>query len=445
MKRLPVGPLAAAIATALTLPVMFASPVSAATFYVKPDGSGDVPTIQDGVYAATSGDTLLLADGTFSGDGNRDVRIIGMSLTVRSESGDPDLCIIDCGGSASENHLAFDIEYDGTPPVLLRDITVRGGYSTSAGAVYVGHESAQGKAAIQNCVFTDNTSVWSGGAILVIDDCTADLWGCRFTANSATTGAAVYALWNSNTVFDECTFSDNSATEGGAVDLYDGAAVFSDCTFSGNMATDYGGALYAQGGAQADFHTCILADNHAPGGGGAVYLEESNSLMTDCISLKNEAIADGVGGSIGLTGESSAVIMTSTFVADSSGQAVIWVGPEAALTLDRSIIAFGRYASAVYCFDPADNPALTCCDIYGNEFGDWIGCIAGQAGLNDNFSLDPEFCDIPTGDLTVEDCSPCLAAHSSCGEDVGAGGMGCNCGEATWPSTWGIIKAQFGR
>jgi predicted outer membrane repeat protein len=442
MKRLSVGPLAAAIATALTLFVMFASPVSAATFYVKPDGSGDVSTIQDGVDAAASGDTLLFADGTFSGDGNRDVHVYGISIAVRSESSDPDLCIIDCGGSVSENHFAFDIRYDGTPPVLLRDITIQGGYSV-AGAVYVSHESAQGKAAIQNCVFTNNTCIWSGGALLVTNDCTADVWGCRFISNSATTGAAIYSMWNTSVVFDECTFSDNSATKGGAVDLENGAAVFHDCTFSGNTATDYGGAVYAQDGSQANFHACTLANNCAPYGGGALYLYGSNSIMTDCISLRNKAIADGAGGSIGLVGESSIAITTSTFVADSSGQAVMWVGPDAVLTLGRSIIAFGRHASAIHCFDPGDNPVLTCCDIYGNEVGDWADCIAGQAGINDNFSLDPKFCDIPTGDLTVEDCSPCLAAYSSCGEDVGARGMGCGCGEAAQPSTWGAIKGKF--
>ena len=88
-------------------------------------------------------------------------------------------------------------------------------------------------------------------------------------------------------------------------------------------------------------------------------------------------------------------------------------------------------------------PVLACCNIFGNEYGDWTGCIAGQAGINGNISQDPRFCDIPTGNVTVEDCSPCLAANNDCGQDIGAEVQGCLCGEATVPTTWGSIKALY--
>ena len=68
---------------------------------------------------------------------------------------------------------------------------------------------------------------------------------------------------------------------------------------------------------------------------------------------------------------------------------------------------------------------LTCCDIYGNAGGDWVGCIADQYGINGNISEDPLFCDLPGGDLHLNENSPCAAPQQpTCGQ-IGALGIGC--------------------
>ena len=40
-------------------------------------------TIQDGVNAASNGDTVLVAPGTYTGDGNRDISLFGKRITLR--------------------------------------------------------------------------------------------------------------------------------------------------------------------------------------------------------------------------------------------------------------------------------------------------------------------------------------------------------------------------
>ena len=69
---------------------------NARTWYVLPDGSGDAPTIRAAVDSAADGDVVELASGYFMGEGNKDVDFLGKAITIRSETGDPSTCTMDC-------------------------------------------------------------------------------------------------------------------------------------------------------------------------------------------------------------------------------------------------------------------------------------------------------------------------------------------------------------
>jgi hypothetical protein len=63
-------------------------------------------TIQEGIDDASNGDIVLVADGIYTGGGNRDIDFYGKAITVRSFNG-PDVCIIDCQGTAEETIADF--------------------------------------------------------------------------------------------------------------------------------------------------------------------------------------------------------------------------------------------------------------------------------------------------------------------------------------------------
>lgn len=114
--------------------------------------------------------------------------------------------------------------------------------------------------------------------------------------------------------------------------------------------------------------------------------------------------------------------------------------------VERCVFAFGRSFGVIAC-SPGSQASLICCDIFGNELGDWTGCAAQQLGVNGNFSADPLFCDIATRDLRVASCSPCVPGYHpdgyDCGGMVGALGIGCECGQPTEPTSWGAIKSLY--
>jgi len=113
------------------------------------------------------------------------------------------------------------------------------------------------------------------------------------------------------------------------------------------------------------------------------------------------------------------------------------------LGIANTIIAFSQDGEAVYCHG-GSNPTLTCCDVYGNEGGDWVGCIEDQYGINGNISEDPLFCDPENEDFTLHCISPCAPftpPNPEC-DLIGAWPIGCG-GTPTVATTWGGVKALF--
>ena len=112
----------------------------------------------------------------------------------------------------------------------------------------------------------------------------------------------------------------------------------------------------------------------------------------------------------------------------------------ASALIENCIIAFGAGGRAIDCYFDS-SATLSCTDVYGNTHGDWVGCIEAQQHVQDNFSLDPLFCDAEGGDLTLDVPSPCCAENNQACGLVGAWDIGCD--TPVDHTSWGALKAMF--
>jgi len=118
---------------------------------------GDQPTMQTGINASMDGDTVLVADGVYTGDGNRDIGFYGKAIVVKSEYG-PESCIINCSGSESDPHRGFYFNWQGGNGIL-DGFTVTNGWTANGGAIYCYHSSL----IIRNNIIINNTAERGGG------------------------------------------------------------------------------------------------------------------------------------------------------------------------------------------------------------------------------------------------------------------------------------------
>ena len=427
------------------------TPASAVTYTVHPDGSGDYPTIQDAIDAVSAvGDTVYLGSGTFQGVGNRDIDFQGKPITVASQSDDPASCIIDCQGSAAEEHRAFIFSNGEDWRSKIRGIKIINGYDPDPEGDPV-HGGAIGcmngsSPTIEHCVFENNTAHYRGGAIYCHTGSSPTITNCEFIGNVGVgygDGGAVGGEDHCHPTIEFCLFENNSAGFGGAISLFyarpcsltvahstfvqntstlsaggalvcglEGVLTLTNCTFSNNTSSSIAGAVYSYG-CETTISGCRFIDNSASSGGAISHcLRSEPASVTGCDFIRNTATSHGA--AVDLWDHTAAVFEGCTFYGNSSPGNVLYGRYGCSLTLERTIISHSTTAEAIHC-PSCDVLDLSCCNIYENEGGDWVGEIYGLDGVDGNISLDPRYCNPASDTLAIHETSPCAAAnHPTC-------------------------------
>jgi predicted outer membrane repeat protein len=412
--------------------LLFASSTSSAeTYVVRPDGTGDFPTIQAGLDAVAPGDVIDLAAGSYTGDGNRDLDFLGKDVIVRSQTGDPASCVLDGGGSETDPHRVFHFRSGETERALLQGIRITGGWNDTpphgGGVLLQGASSPT----FRFCLFEENY----GSAVFCSTGCVPHFQDCEFRNNVGLKGGGIYSV-AARPVVNRCSFFGNSSSlSGGAIMAHAGSVTLDDCVFEGNVAGEWGGALQLLFGTQGQVSNCRFLNNSAEEAG-AIFNFYADLVLDGCTFIGNTANADG--GAFASGKVSTTIMRNCTFYRNGARWGALMCG-ESWTRLENTIIAFGAEGKAIQV---AGTATLVCCDLYGNPGGDWTTGIEDQLGINGNIRRDPLFCDMANDNCTLDAASPCAPANSGgCGL-IGAVPVACSA-TAVELTTWGAIKASF--
>ncbi len=275
------------------------------------------PSIQAAIDAAVGGDVIILAPGTFGGDGNRDLDFKGKAITLCStDPSDPNIVaatIIDCNGSEGHCHRGFYFHSGEDANSVVEGLTITNGFHGRGGGILCIASSP----IIRNNIITGNRieydydggggiGCWDGASPLIVGNTISDNHCepggggggicCRrassptitdniIAGNSASQGSGI--LCYGSPTISNCTFIGNTTPGMGGGILIDGSPILTNCTFSGNSAGS-GGAIY-------NYHcsptltNCRFIANSARYTGGGMYNSESSPMVTDCNFSGNSA------------------------------------------------------------------------------------------------------------------------------------------------------------
>ncbi|NTU70950.1 MAG: OmpA family protein [Coriobacteriia bacterium] len=274
--RLVPGALGMLVVAALVLPAQ----ALAVDIHVATSG-GDYTDVQAAVDAASPGDRVMVAAGTFAGQ-------------VRMKDG---VSLI--GAGADVTTLTADGSDGATPTVYASAISS----ATTISGFTLTHSAGDGSGmvalngsdlTISACTMTGNTAV--DGAGLFAENSKPTITDCTFTGNTSyNDGAGVY-FWSADGVMTDSVVTSNRANDDGAIYIHDCSPTISDSTITTNTAGYRAGGIFADN-SDAQVSECDVSGNHSDEyGGGLCFAERAHPDFVDCTIDGNESLYGRGGG-----------------------------------------------------------------------------------------------------------------------------------------------------
>lgn len=408
-------------------------------------------TIHDALAAAVSGDTVLVAPGSYS---DFEVRILPTGLpagalgwlvpnvTLRSEAG-PDQTILDLAGQTSYFTfclLAHTLDADS---VVVDGFTCTGGAvrSNGMGSFFNPH------LIVRNCRFLGldaGSEIEDAGGGIRCERGDLTVEGCEFVDCRARTGGGLLHFISGDLYVTDCTFRECRGVGIYVNHVHPGIVRISDSSFFEN---DVG--VGSSDTASTHVRSCWFERNSSPGSGAGVYVNgprgQEPHRIFDCVFWNNSA--DG-GGAI-VWENSGGELKGNTFVGNHAPYGSVLglsQNPGEDLIIRRNVFAYNTGDVPIRLGVSDSFDATGRCNLFwendGSDPGDYV------VSPHDVFA-DPMFCDLINGSellgsFTVAEQSPCLPANSPTICDLLIGARGEACSDISVASqSWGAIKSLY--
>lgn len=415
----------------------------ARVWYIKPDRTGDAPTIQAGLDSAHAGDRVVLARGVYTW-ASQDARGDCMMRLKPDVALEGEGFLLDTVVDAQQQGRVLMFSEPGNATVT--GLAIRGGRVVGANARGGGVLSMKGaNLTLTTCFIAGNRVEASGtamGGAVYLEG--GSIVGCYITGNVAigdsAMGGGVYC-WGS-TVSGRTVVIENTCRSTGRASLGGGICAAGGGTISGSVIHENvgtggqsvkGGGVYVLGGV---IEQCWVSRNRGAHGSG-IYCSDADILE----SVLMENTAGSAGGVIASASRDlPSRIQNCTVIANTTelvGGGTAAIALESGGTVSNTIVVSNDEAACSGAI------TATCCDFYDNAGGNTL-CGADGGG---NFSADPLFCVLdPVGraNVDIRSDSPCAPGNHPDGAECGLiGAAEVRCITAVEPRSWTQVKNLY--
>ncbi len=239
------------------------------------------PTIQAAVDAASYGECILIAPGTYA----ERIWINGKRVTLRGVEGAQRPQITGDGHDGE----SLRISGVGATGVQLEHLAITGGKGTSGCGLLIDHADIR----VRDCTFNDN----QGSGVSNIGSSSA-FYSCHFEGNGAAVSGGGFRNEGGSPTLTDCAIRKNTAgTFGGGIYSHAGRLTLVTSSVSDNATTSgaWGGGIYSGAGELLAFNTTIESNVSVDSGGG-VFVAGGRAELSGCQFTGNSSTS---GWSIG--------------------------------------------------------------------------------------------------------------------------------------------------